>query len=251
MKDDLYKRQLYELQVQLVKLQNHAICCDEKILVIFEGRDAAGKDGTIKRIAQHLSPRETRIVALAKPSERDKSSWYFQRWIEHFPAGGEMVFFNRSWYNRAGVELVMGFCSADDYKRFMETVLPFERMIMDSGIRLVKYYLDISKQEQKKRLEARRNDPLTQWKISPLDERALALWGKYSKARDKMLAHTGSQESPWYLVQADNKRTTRINVIKHLLAQFSYPGQRRELMDFDPAQIVRLDGKPGGDSASD
>ncbi|MGK2915477.1 MAG: polyphosphate kinase 2 [Porticoccaceae bacterium] len=246
MNKEAYQQQLYELQVQLVKLQNHSIRHDQQILVIFEGRDAAGKDGTIKRIVQHLSPRETRVVALAKPSARDNSSWYFQRWVAHFPAGGEMVFFNRSWYNRAGVEPVMGFCSADDYGCFMEAVLPFEQLVMQSGIRLIKYYLDISKKEQKTRLEERRNDPLTQWKISPLDEQAQTLWSKYSKARDKMLRRTGSEQSPWFLVHADNKHKTRINVIKHLLAQFSYPGQKRDLLDFDPAQIIRLDGKPEG-----
>lgn len=242
MKKDAYQEQLLELQIQLVKFQHHVIAQDEQLLVIFEGRDAAGKDGTIKRIVQHLSPRETRVVALAKPSVRDQSSWYFQRWIEHFPAGGEMVLFNRSWYNRAGVESVMGFCSHDEYRRFMATVLPFERLVMHSGIRLIKYYLDISKREQKKRLEERREDPLTQWKISPLDGQALALWGKYSKARDKMLAGTASSDSPWFLVHADSKRATRINIIQHLLSQFSYPGKKPDLLNFDPTQIVRLDG---------
>lgn len=178
-----YKRTLRALQIELVKLQNHIIKHGDRILVIFEGRDAAGKDGAIKRIVQHLSPRETRVVALGKPSDRESGQWYFQRWVVHLPAAQEMVLFNRSWYNRAGVERVMGFCSDSDYEAFVEMVPHFEGMLLRSGLRLFKYYLDISKHQQKVRLAQRREDPLKQWKQSPIDDQA---WDDYTRARDEM-----------------------------------------------------------------
>lgn len=175
-----YKDTLRKLQIELVKLQRHFIKCDDKILIILEGRDASGKDGTIKRIVEHLSPRETRIVALGKPSDRDRVSWYFQRYVPHLPAAQELVLFNRSWYNRAGVERVMHFCTESEYQEFMGSVSDFEHMLVRSRIKLLKYYLDISKPEQKQRLNARKSDPLTQWKVSTLDNLALKKWKQYS-----------------------------------------------------------------------
>src|SRR3974390_703987 len=182
-----YKDALRTLQVELVKVQRHIIKHGHRVLVIFEGRDASGKDGAIKRILQHLSPRETRVVALGKPSDRDRTSWYFQRYATHLPAAQELVLFNRSWYNRAGVERVMKFCTGREYERFMEDVLPFEHMLIGSGIQIMKYYLDITKKEQKRRLKDRRQDPLKQWKTSPIDQVAVKRWDDYTKARDEML----------------------------------------------------------------
>lgn len=218
-----YKRELRELQIKLTTLQRHVIEHDHKVLVIFEGRDAAGKDGVTKRITEHLSPRETRVVALGKPSNREQGQWYFQRYSSYLPAAGECVLFNRSWYNRAGVEPIMGYCSEDEYKVFMETVIPFETMLVDSGIQLIKYYLDISRAEQEFRLEKRRLDPLTQWKISPVDTVALQHWGDYSRARNIMLEHTHHKKAPWIVVKANNKKETRLNVIRDLLTRIDCP----------------------------
>jgi polyphosphate kinase len=229
-----YKRTLRQLQIELVKLQRHFIGCDDKILVIFEGRDAAGKDGAIKRIVQHLSPRETRVVALGKPSDRERSSWYFQRYVPHLPAAQEFVFFNRSWYNRAGVERVMGFCTEAEYEEFIEMVPVFEQMLVRSGIRLFKYYLDISQAEQKRRLKARRDDPLKQWKVSPVDNRALKLWADYSRARNEMFARTHHPLAPWIVVRADNKRLARLNLIKDLLTRLHYANKDEALILPDP-----------------
>ena len=240
-----YKDDLYALRVELVKLQRHIIANDEKLLLLFEGRDAAGKDGTIKRIVAYLSPRETRVVALGKPSERDVSTWYFQRWVPHLPAADEFVCFNRSWYNRAGVERVMGFCTESDLDEFFETVIAFEEMLIRSGIKMFKYYLDISKEEQDQRLEDRRKNPLKQWKISPVDEVALKHWDDYSKARNEMLTRTHTLISPWTVVRADHKKTTRLNVIRDLLSRVKYTGKIKRLarpdrdliFPFDPSYI--------------
>lgn len=234
-----YKETLHKLQVELVKLQRHFIRCDEKILVVFEGRDAAGKDGTIKRIVEHLSPRETRVVALGKPSDRDRTSWYFQRYVPYLPAAQELVLFNRSWYNRAGVERVMGFCTDAEYEEFMHSVLDFENMLVRSGIKFFKYYLDISKSEQEGRLEDRKSDPLTQWKVSALDNVAIDKWEDYTEARDEMLARTNSVLSPWTIVHADDKPLARINVIKNFLSQLDYENKNLELVIPD-TRIVRL-----------
>jgi polyphosphate kinase 2 len=217
-----YKDTLHKLQVELVKLQRHFIKCDDKILIILEGRDAAGKDGTIKRIVQHLSPRETRVVALGKPSDRDRTSWYFQRYVAHLPAAQELVLFNRSWYNRAGVERVMGFCTEAEHEEFMGSVPNFENMLVGSGIKLLKYYLDISKAEQEQRLDERKSDPLKRWKSSPIDDRAVEFWDAYSAARDEMLARTHNAVAPWTLVRADNKRLARLHVIKDILGRLHY-----------------------------
>ena len=209
--------------MQLSKLQRHIIAHRHKLLVILEGRDAAGKDGVAKRITQYLSPRETRVVALGRPSDRDKLSWYFQRYTAHLPSAEEMVLFNRSWYNRAGVERVMGFCTDAEIAQFFETVVPFERMLVESGIQILKYYLDISKDEQQRRLEERRTDPLKQWKVSPIDRVALKRWNAYSRARNEMLARTNNDLTPWFIVRADDKRDARLNVIRHILARVDCP----------------------------
>jgi polyphosphate kinase 2 len=220
---------LRELQIELVKVQKHIIKHGHKVLVIFEGRDASGKDGTIKRIVEHLSPRETRVVALGKPSDRDNASWYFQRYVPHLPAAQELVLFNRSWYNRAGVEHVMGFCTDRQYSSFLEDVLPFEHMLIAAGIQIVKYYLDIDKKEQKKRLRDRRHDPLKQWKTSPIDEVALKYWDAYTEARDLMLARTSSPLAPWIVVRADDKHLAHLNVIRDLIARLACPQTNKHL----------------------
>ena len=228
-----YKKELYDLQVELVKFQRDVIANQKKVCLIFEGRDAAGKDGTIKRFTEHLSPRERRVVALGKPSDKDKMSWYFQRYVPHLPSGQEIVFFNRSWYNRAGVEKVFGFCTPEEHKLFMEEVGDFEHLLTRSKMIFFKYYLDISKEEQKKRLDARRNDPLKQWKISPLDERAQEKWDDYSKARDEMFIKTDFVFAPWVVVHTDEKKEARINVMKHFLSQVAYEGKDESKLLYD------------------
>ena len=232
-----YKDSLRRLQIELVKLQRHFIECDDKILIILEGRDASGKDGMIKRIVQHLSPRETRVVALGKPSDRDRTSWYFQRYVPYLPAAQELVLFNRSWYNRAGVERVMGFCTEAEHEEFMSSVSDFENMLVRSGVKLLKYYLDISKAEQKRRLEDRKSDPLKQWKVSPIDNQAVKYWKAYSAARNEMLARTHNPMAPWTLVRANDKRLARLNIIKDLLGRLHYTGKDKRLTQADP-QIV-------------
>lgn len=236
-----YRKRLHLLQIELVKLQRELIRGEQQILVIFEGRDAAGKDGIIKRIVQHLSPRETRVVALGKPSDHDRRSWYFQRYVTHLPASQEMVLFNRSWYNRAGVERVMGFCNDTEYEAFMQTVPAFEQMLIDNGIQLFKYYLDITKAEQKRRLADRRKDPLKQWKVSPIDDQAIKRWDDYSEARNTMFARSHSPVSPWYVVRADDKRSTRIHVIADLLSRLDYTGKDEKIVLPDPNQVFRYD----------
>ncbi|WP_417490794.1 polyphosphate kinase 2 [Maricaulis sp.] len=218
-----YKAQLLALQVQLVMLQRHLIASDQRLLVLIEGRDAAGKDGLIKRITRHMSPRETRVVALGKPSDRDRSSWYFQRYTPYLPADGEIALFNRSWYNRAGVEKVMGFCSEAQHEAFYRDVLTFERLLVSSGTTVLKYYLDISYDEQAERLAERKTSPLTSWKISPIDAVALDKFDDYSRARDRMLAETGSDDLPWRVVQADSKKKTRLAVIADILRSVECP----------------------------
>ena len=237
-----YAKSLHDVQVALVGLQRHAIKHQLKVLAIFEGRDSSGKDGTIKRITEHLSPRETRVVALGKPTEREATQWYFERYVPHLPAAAEVALFNRSWYNRAGVERVMGFCTDDDYEQFMETVTTFEYMLVRSGIHLVKYYLDIDKDEQKKRLESRREDPLKQWKISPIDDAAIDRWGAYSKARDAMFARTSSPASPWIVVNANNKKRARLNVIRDLLQRVDHHAPHRA--GFEPDRSVVFEFEP-------
>lgn len=241
--DNQYKETLYQLQVELVKLQKHLIASEEKILIIFEGRDAAGKDGMIKHFTEHLSPRETRIVALGKPSDRERSSWYFQRYVEHLPSAHEMVLFNRSWYNRAGVERVMNFCTQEEYEEFMETVPLFEQLLVRSGIKLFKYYLDISKEEQKKRLAVRGEDPLKQWKVSPVDKESVKLWDEYSVARDQMLARTHTAFAPWHIVVANDKHLARLSLIKDFLSQIDYPGKDLQLVVPNPDVVFLYNEK--------
>jgi polyphosphate kinase 2 len=236
-----YRATLRELQIEFVKVQRHVIKHGHRVLVIFEGRDASGKDGTIKRIVQHLSPRETRVVALGKPSDRDQVSWYFRRYAPYLPAAQELALFNRSWYNRAGVERVMGFCTEAEHNSFMQNVLPFEHMLIDSGIQILKYYLDVSKKEQKKRLRDRRVDPLKHWKTSPIDDVALRNWDKYTKARDEMLARTSSPLSPWIVVRADDKRIARVNVIRDLISRLACPQTDKHLAFPDRKVVFRYD----------
>jgi len=238
---DEYHATLIKLQIELVKLQRDVIKNDRKILIILEGRDAGGKDGTIKRIVAHMSPRETRIVALPKPSDRESGQWYFQRYIAQLPAAQELVLFNRSWYNRAGVERVMGFCTDEEYEEFMPAVVDLEALLMRSGIKVVKYYLDISHDEQKKRLKSRRNSPLKQWKISPIDRDANKLWDDYSRARNAMFARTHTLVSPWIVVRADNKRQARLNLMRDRLARLGYPGADETLLTPNPNVVFTYD----------
>ena len=227
------KRKLHELYVELVKLQKEIISSNLKLLIILEGRDAAGKDGTIKSITKHLSPRETRIVALGKPSDRQSLEWYFQRYTTHLPASGEFVIFNRSWYNRAGVEKVMGFCTVKEYKIFFKQVELFEEMLVNAGFIVLKYYLDIDKKEQQERLEDRRENPLKQWKISPIDKQAQRHWQDYSDARNEMLLKTNYEKSPWFVVNANDKKAARIAIITHLLNQVEYYNKDKEILSGD------------------
>ncbi len=244
---DDYKDQLYHLQIGLAALQRQLIEEGRRLLVIFEGRDSAGKDSAIKRIVEHQSPRETRVVALGKPTERDRSSWYFQRWVPHLPAEGEFVLFNRSWYNRAGVERVMGFCSEVEYARFLADVGAFERLLTDDGLIMLKYYLDISRVEQATRLEDRRTNPLKQWKISPVDDVALSKFDAYSQARDAMLASTG-EPIPWRVVKADDKRSARLEIIRDILANVPSHGLPEPI---DPADPTILRTWRNGDRGED
>ena len=237
-KDD-YEAQLYDLQVELVKLQKYLIHSGEQILVILEGRDAAGKDGVAKSIVEHLSPRDTRVVALGKPNERELGEWYFQRYVSQLPGGGECILFNRSWYNRAGVEKVMGFCTKKQHEQFMRTVNDFESVLVRSGVGLFKYYLDISKDEQAQRLGDRRKDPLTQWKISPIDQQAQKKWSAYSEARDEMLRRTHHSDAPWTVVRSDNKKHARLNLIRDLLGRLEYQGKNKKVLAIDPAIVLQ------------
>ena len=218
----LYFRELFRMQRELVKLQDWIAHTKQKVVVIFEGRDSAGKGGVIKRITQRLNPRVCRVVALPAPSEREKSQWYFQRYVPHLPAGGEMVLFDRSWYNRAGVERVMGFCTDDEVEEFFRSVPEFERMLVRSGITLIKYWFSITDNEQHFRFQMRIHDPLKQWKLSPMDLQARTRWEAYTKAKEAMLERTHIPEAPWWVVEAVDKKRARLNCISHLLTQFPY-----------------------------
>jgi len=233
-----YEAKLKLLQIELVKLQRQIISGGSRLLIILEGRDTAGKDGTIKSIVEHLSPRESRAVALSKPSEREEGEWYFQRYIAELPSSGEIVIFNRSWYNRAGVEKVMGFCTDAQYKQFMDTVNEFESLIIGSGIKLIKYYLDINKEEQAERLKSRETDPLKQWKISPIDQQAQIKWKDYSLARNAMLQKTSSKLAPWTVINANNKKLTHLNLIRDLLSRLDYSGKDKKLLTVDSEVVM-------------
>src|SRR6266566_2550654 len=229
MQDNHYKHVLRALQIELVKLQRDLIESEARVLVIIEGRDGAGKDGTIKNVTEHMSPRETRVFAPPKPSDRETRQWYFHRFVVQLPAGGEFVFFNRSWYNRAGVERVMGFCTEKEVEEFFDTVNDFESLLVRSGLALRKYYLDISRKEQKKRLLSRQKDPLKTWKNSPIDAAALKKWQAYTKARDEMFQRTNHPLAPWRIAKSDDKKAARVEILRDLLDSFSYPGKKKSL----------------------
>ncbi|MCB2210492.1 polyphosphate kinase 2 [bacterium] len=217
-----YDKELRRLHVELVKLQYWIKETGRRVVILFEGRDAAGKGGTIKRIIEPLNPRGARVVALDKPSDRERTEWYFQRYIAHLPSAGEMVFFDRSWYNRAGVERVMGFCSDDEYREFLRSCPQFERMIVRSGIKLIKYWFSVSDEEQEKRFQARLKDATKRWKLSPMDLTSREKWVEYSKAKDEMFFYTDIEEARWYDVPSDDKKRARLNTIRHLLSMFDY-----------------------------
>ena len=220
-----YEKELKRLQVELLKFQNHVKDKGLKILMIFEGRDAAGKGGTIKRITEHLNPRGARVVALEKPSDKETSQWYFQRYATHLPAAGEIVLFDRSWYNRSMVEPVMGFCTEREHHKFLKDAPAFEKMIVDEGIQLFKFYFSVSKKEQEKRFKSREKDPLKQYKLSPVDKESQRLWDEYSLAKYMMLSATHTDIAPWTIVKSDNKKKARINCIKHILNFVNYPNK--------------------------
>ena len=217
-----HEKKIAGLHKELVKMQEWVIQEGKKIVIIFEGRDAAGKGGTIKRVTEHLNPRHCRVVALAAPTEKEKTQWYFQRYVAHLPAAGEIVILDRSWYNRSGVEKVMGFCTDKEYINFLQTCPEFERMIISSGIQLIKYWFSVSAEEQIKRFQGRIDDPTKGWKLSPMDLESVNRWDEYSEAKDNMLEHTDTEASPWYLVESDNKKKARVNCITHLLSLIQY-----------------------------
>jgi polyphosphate kinase 2 len=219
---DFYLKELAKLEVELVKMQEWIKQEKLKVVVVFEGRDAAGKGGVIKTITQCLNPRSCKVVALAAPTDREKSQWYFQRYVPHLPAGGEMVLFDRSWYNRAGVEHVMGFCTNDEYDEFMRTCPEFERMLIRSGIILIKYWFSVSDEEQEHRFQSRIDDPTKNWKLSPMDLASREKWIEYSKAKDEMFKYTDTKQAPWLVVPADNKKRARLNCISHFLSVIPY-----------------------------
>ena len=223
----LYFKELFRLQAELVKLQDWVVATGHKVVIIFEGRDAAGKGGVIKRITQRLNPRVCRVVALPAPNDRERTQWYFQRYVPHLPAGGEIVLFDRSWYNRAGVEKVMGFCTDEQYEEFFRTVPDFENMLVRSGIQLIKYWFSISDEEQELRFLGRIHDPLKQWKLSPMDLESRRRWEHYTKAKEVMLERTHTPESPWWVVPANDKKKARLNCISHLLSQVPYSSIER------------------------
>lgn len=238
-----YEAQLRLLQIELVKLQSSLITNGDQILVILEGRDTAGKDGSIKAITENLSPRDTRVVALGKPSDTENAEWYFQRYVAELPKQGEFVLFNRSWYNRAGVERVMNFCTKAQYTTFMDTVNNFESILVTSGFKILKYYLDISKKEQAQRLEDRKDDPLKQWKISPIDQQAQKNWNAYSKCRNEMLEKTSSKDAYWTIVRANDKKLAHLNLIRDMLSRIDYPGKDKDLLKADKEIAFKWDDK--------
>ena len=230
LKKEFYEKELIKLQIQLVKLQNHVKKTGERILIIFEGIDTAGKGGTIKRITEHLNPRGARVVALNKPSDVEKTEWYFQRYVEHFPSGGEITLFDRSWYNRAGVERVFNFCTHEEYLRFMRQCPRFEEMIVDDGIKFFKYWLDITEEEQMKRLQSRQTDPLKMWKLSPIDMESHKNYAEYQKAKEDMFLATHTAYAPWITVNANDKKRARLNIIRDILSQLEYDGKDEDII---------------------
>jgi polyphosphate kinase 2 len=231
-----YESELARLQIELAKLQAWIVHKGLKVVVIFEGRDAAGKGGVIKRLSERLNPRVVRTVALGTPTEKEKTQWYFQRYVPHLPAAGEMVLFDRSWYNRAGVERVMGFCTEEEYQEFMRTCPEFERMLVRSGIIPIKYWFSVSDEEQEKRFQGRIHDPKKRWKLSDMDLESRRRWLEYSKAKDEMFAHTDIKQAPWYVVDADDKRRARLNTISHLLSVIPYQDVTRAPLELPPRE---------------
>ena len=236
LENKFYNNELEKLQVELVKLQEWIKNKGLKVVVIFEGRDAAGKGGVIKRITQRLNPRICRVVALGTPTEKEKTQWYFQRYVPHLPSAGEMVLFDRSWYNRAGVEHVMGFCTNDEYQEFLRSCPEFERMLIRSGIILIKYWFSVSDDEQEKRFKARINDPTKRWKLSPMDLASREKWVEYSEAKDEMFKYSDIKQAPWYVVEADDKKRARLNCIHHLLSLIKYKDLTPEVIKLPPRQ---------------
>lgn len=236
-----FQEALVPLQIQLVTTQQWLMETGAKVLIIFEGRDAAGKDGTIKRMIEHMSARNTRVVALPKPSDREKTQWYFQRYAAHLPAAGEVVIFNRSWYNRGGVEPVMGFCTEEEHQEFLREVVPFEAMLVTSGIKVIKIWLDISKEEQASRLKDRRTDPLALLKTSPLDAVAQEKWSEYTAARDHMLNTTHNRTTPWHCVQGNSKKPARLAIIGHILRELDCPALAKKMPKPDDALLFTFD----------
>ena len=236
LKRKYYEAELRRLQVELTKLQDWVAREGLKVVVLFEGRDAAGKGGVIKRIIQTLNPRQVRVAALAKPTERERTQWYFQRYVAHLPAAGEIVLFDRSWYNRAGVERVMGFCTEEEYWEFLYSCPQFERMLLRSHLHLIKYWFSVSDEEQERRFQARIRDPRKRWKLSPMDLESRLRWVEYSKAKDAMFDKTDAPEAPWYVVNADDKRRARLNCITHLLSRFDYNQEDPPELELPPRQ---------------
>ena len=234
---EVFDKQLSKMQVELVLLQEYIKAKGLKIVVIFEGRDAAGKGGVIKRISERTSPRTIRTVALATPTEREKTQWYFQRYVEHLPAAGELVMFDRSWYNRAGVERVMGFCTESEYEEFMRSTPEFERMLVRSGILLIKYWFSVSDDVQEERFQARLTDPMRRWKLSPMDLKSRENWVEYSRAKDEMFRYTDIAQAPWHVVRADDKRRARLNCISHLLSMVEYEDLPPPPLELPPRQV--------------
>ena len=239
-KSDLkYDKELKKLQIELLKFQNHVKDKGQKVLIIIEGRDAAGKGGTIKRITEHLNPRGARIVALPKPSDTERSQWYFQRYTQYLPSAGEIVLFDRSWYNRAGVEPVMGFCSQEEHKEFLREVPKFETMLVNAGIILFKFYFSVSKEEQAKRFRERKTDPLKQFKLSPVDAKSQELWDQYTVAKYSMLLASNNPRAPWTIILSDDKKKARLNTIKHILKNVEYPDKIKKKHLKTEIEIVR------------
>lgn len=235
-----YEKELKRLQAELVDMQQWVVETGARLVVVMEGRDAAGKGSAIKRITQYLNPRSCRIEALPTPTEREKGQWYFQRYVEKLPTAGEIVVFDRSWYNRAGVERVMGFCTTEEYRRFLHQAPIFERLLVEDGIMLRKYWFSVSDEEQLARFESRKQDPLRRWKLSPIDLQSISRWEDYSKAKDEMFVHTDIDVAPWYTVESEDKKRSRINVISHLLSSVPYEKIDRELPDI-PSRPERSD----------
>ncbi|CAN1554844.1 COG2326 Uncharacterized conserved protein [Mycobacteriaceae bacterium] len=235
---DVYEAELFRLQTELVKLQEWTRATGARIVVVFEGRDAAGKGGTIKRITEYLSPRSVRIAALPAPTERERGQWYFQRYIEHLPTRGEIVLFDRSWYNRAGVERVMGFCSPQEQARFLRQCPIFEQMLIDDGILLRKYWFSVSEEEQLRRFKARGSDPMRRWKLSPMDLESVYRWEDYSRAKDDMMVHTDIPGSPWFVVESHIKKHARLNMIAHLLSSIPYEEVEPEIVDLPQSPVT-------------